>query len=100
MPLRPCLGCGRPTTGSRCADCRIDYGYGLIHWRNLRIARLNLDRRICQLRHDGCTRLATTVHLDPSCGGDHSKATLENTLSACRHCHGVEDGGRATRGAA
>lgn len=95
MPLRACLTCGRPTPGSRCPSCTVDKGYGSAHWQQIRRARLAIDGGRCRLRHDGCTGKATTVHLDPSCGGDHSLATLENTLSACAHCHGVEDAPRS-----
>ena len=65
------------------------------HWRQVRAARLALDNGACQLRVDhGCTRIATTVHLDPELRGNHRLATLDNTRSACRHCHGVIDGAR------
>lgn len=95
MPLQPCLDCGRPTRGSRCSDCAVDTGYRSLHWQTIRAARLMIDGYACQLEHEGCTKHATTVHLDPACGGDHSLATIENTLSACAHCHGVEDAPRS-----
>jgi hypothetical protein len=98
--LRPCLECGRPCHGSRCAEHAIDYGYETPHWQAVRRARLALDGYRCTFRHPGCTVRATTVHLAPECGGRHALATLDNTRSACLHCHGVEDGGRATGGAA
>ena len=94
--LRPCLDCGRPTRGSRCPDHTIDPGYRTEHWQNVRALRLIYDGGLCQLDHPGCTGVATTVHLDPSCAGDHRLATVDNTLSACAHCHGVEDGPRAS----
>ena len=43
----------------------------------------------------GCTTKATTVQLDPSLKGDHRQATIDNTRSACRHCHGVIDAPRS-----
>lgn len=95
MPLKPCLDCGRPCAGPRCSECTIDPGYSSAHWQSVRAERLVLDGYLCQLGHAGCTGRATTVHLDPSCEGDHAKATIGNTLSACSHCHGVEDGPRA-----
>jgi hypothetical protein len=96
VTLRPCLTCGRPTRGTRCAEHTVDRGYATVHWQVIRGARLALDRLACQLRHDGCTRRATQVHLDPSLRGDHSRASLELTLSCCAHCHGVEDGRRGS----
>jgi hypothetical protein len=49
---------------------------------------------------EGCTEVATTVHLDPKLGGDHLRATITDVTSACAHCHGVVDGGRAQDGPA
>jgi 5-methylcytosine-specific restriction endonuclease McrA len=68
------------------------------YWRKVRLARLQLDGGLCTFRLDGCTGRAETVHLDPALGGDHSRATMENTRSACRHCHGVVDAPRSHRG--
>ena len=62
------------------------------HWQRIRKARLTLAGHHCELRHPGCTTRADTVHLIG--GGDHSKATLTMTRAACRHCHGVQDGGK------
>lgn len=93
----PCLDCGRPCSGPRCAEHTVEKGYATEHWKIIRAERLALDRHICQLAHPSCTGRATTVHLDPTCNGDHTLATLDNTLSACLHCHGVEDGPRSTR---
>jgi hypothetical protein len=93
---RPCLDCGRPTNGTRCLEHAVHYGYTTPHWQTVRKQRLALDGYLCQLRHNGCTRRATTVHLDPRCNGNHLRATLDNTVSACLHCHGREDGGRAS----
>jgi hypothetical protein len=69
------------------------------HWQLLRRARLAMDGYRCVLQvDDGCTGAATTVHLAPELGGDHMRATLETTRSACRHCHGVTDAPRSHRG--
>lgn len=65
------------------------------HWRRVRAARLRLDGHRCQLKHPNCTGKATTVHLDPSCQGNHRLATINNTRSACAQCHGTEDAPRA-----
>jgi 5-methylcytosine-specific restriction endonuclease McrA len=96
--MRACLDCGTPTpVGNRCARHRIHYGYATSHWLSVRKQRLALDGHLCQLRRDnGCTVRATTVHLDPRCNGNHALATLDNTVSACLHCHGVEDAPRAS----
>jgi 5-methylcytosine-specific restriction endonuclease McrA len=96
MPLRACTTCGRPTIGRRCAEHALDRGYNTQHWQQTRRARLTIDGYRCQLRHPGCSGYATTVHLDPECKGDHSLATIDNTLSACASCHGTEDAPRAS----
>lgn len=109
--LKACATCGRaiPLGTKYCARCsdgdvtgdRARYqgskrrGTFTTEWRRLRIARLQMDGGRCQLKHYGCTEQATTVHLDPACKGNHALATLDNTRSACRHCHGVEDAPRA-----
>ncbi len=54
-----------------------------------------MDSGLCTFKLDGCTVYAETVHLAPEFKGNHLLASTENTRSACRHCHGVEDGGRA-----
>jgi hypothetical protein len=97
---RACLECGRPTSnGNRCPEHAIRYGYTTPHWQTVRKQRLAYDGHLCQLRRDdGCTVRATTVHLDPACNGNHALATLDNTVSACLHCHGVEDAPRASGG--
>jgi 5-methylcytosine-specific restriction endonuclease McrA len=66
-------------------------------WRVLRKQALERDRYRCRLRCSGCTGKATTVHINPNLGGDHSKAKLVDCLSACAHCHGVVDAPRARR---
>lgn len=74
------------------------YGYNRRHWQHTRLARLELDNHQCQLRYPGCTHTATTVDLDHELNGNHDQATLENTRSACRHCHATKDGqGRRPR---
>lgn len=68
-------------------------GYGTSHWQKVRKARLELDEYRCTIGLEGCDGLAWTVDLDPACGGNHRLATLENTRSACRRCHGRLQGG-------
>ncbi len=91
----PVATCGAITNGGRCSKHKIDYGYTSQHWRTTRLARLLHDGFQCQLGHKGCTVRATTVHLAPELAGDHRRATLDTTISACAHCHGVEDAPRA-----
>ena len=62
------------------------------HWQRIRQERLMLDGYQCQLQYDGCQGTANTVHLDASANGDHTQATLLNTLSACRRCHSKRGG--------
>jgi hypothetical protein len=99
----PCLTCGTPTR-NRPAYCdehrKRGYNPRSPHWRAVRAQRLELDQHQCRLNHPGCTGHATSVHLDPDLAGDHSQASIANTISACAHCHGVEDGPRATGGTA
>jgi 5-methylcytosine-specific restriction endonuclease McrA len=95
MPAyRICPTCGRLSQTRYCPDHTRRYGYNDSHWQRIRQARLLIDAGQCQLAHPGCTQTATTVHLDPSLNGDHRQATVTNTVSACRHCHGVTDGSR------
>lgn len=106
--VRACAGCGRPTANVRCRRCTIGEnqrrhvkavanGLHSAHWANVREQRLALDGHLCTIRRPGCTVRATTVHLDPELRGDHLKATLQNTRSACRSCHGTVDAPRAAR---
>lgn len=99
-----CVRCGRLALlgGRYCATheagvraVRAFRGYDSPGWRRLRAAALQRDGGWCQLRLEGCTGRATTVHLRPELGGDHRRATLEDCVSACRVCHGRVDGGRA-----
>lgn len=79
----------------RRADNNVRLGRNTQHWKRLRERRLELVGGFCQLGYVGCSGVAETVHLVN--GGDHATATLEQTLAACRHCHGIHDGGRARR---
>jgi hypothetical protein len=105
-PRRPCLDCGEPCEGNRCpkhameravAKASKNAARGLFsdHWRAVRRARLALDAGLCTFRLDGCTVYAATVHLDSALEGNHWHATVDNTRSACRHCHGVVDAPRS-----
>lgn len=106
---RTCGSCGHRVPigfGSRCPDCvekdnqrrhakSKAYGTTTGYWRKLRARVLERDGHRCQLQHHGCTQVARTVHIDPELGGDHRLATMDRCLSACLHCHGVEDAPRA-----
>ena len=74
------------------------YGHHRTHWRTIRRQRLSLDGYRCTIRLDGCTITATTVDLDPELNGNHDHATIDNTRSACSHCHGHIDGAGARQG--
>jgi hypothetical protein len=108
--MRSCI-CGRiiPATdrrrpeharaeNSRRAQKAKRNGLKTSHWREVRQARLQLDGGLCTLKLNGCTGYAETVHLAPELGGNHQLATLDNTRSACRHCHGVVDAPRSHQG--
>ena len=73
------------------------YGYNTAHWKRVRQSRLMYDKWLCTIQLPGCNGWATTVDLDPALNGNHALATLDNTRSACRHCHGKVDGGGSRR---
>lgn len=94
--------------GERCGECaredsrrrgdrNVRNGVNLAGWRGPRGLRARKLRRnpICELDYAGCTGKATTVHVPPELEGDHRRARLDELVSACAHCHGVEDGPRA-----
>lgn len=91
--------------GERCAECVTDdnrrrgrkssaHGVTSSRWRRRRRAKLRRNPR-CELELDGCTGLATTVHIPPRYGGRHDRVPEAELVSACAHCHGVTDGARA-----
>jgi 5-methylcytosine-specific restriction endonuclease McrA len=105
--MRMCL-CGKLIEASegRCPTCKNvenrrralkagKAGLRTRYWREVRLARLQMDGYRCVLQHDGCTGYAETVHIPPELKGNHLLATVETCRSACRRCHGIEDGGRA-----
>ena len=115
MPVGQICRCGRIVASRQLHDCeqnrttaaidnarrhqkQQDHGRNTYAWRRLRMDALNRDNHACQLRLNGCTGTATTVHIDPRLMGDHTLATLDDCTSACTHCHGVVDGARASRG--
>lgn len=74
---------------------RRSHGRGVALWSNLRAARLELDLGLCQFKRQGCTVIATTVHLDERMQGRHDLATIDDCTSACSRCHGRVDAPRA-----
>lgn len=79
MPLRrTCLGCGNPTTGSRCSSCQAA--------RDLEKAIPNRLRKLVLTpgaRCTYCSALADTIdHLVPLARG--GRTVLENLAPACR----------------
>jgi 5-methylcytosine-specific restriction endonuclease McrA len=89
-----CPGCKTKDNQRRAAKAKRN-GLRSPYWKAVREARLRLDGYRCALQLDGCAGYAETVHLAPELGGNHRLATLENTRSACRHCHGVTEAPRS-----
>jgi hypothetical protein len=74
------------------------HGTRTAYWRKLRQQALERDNYQCQLNAARrCTKVASTVHPDPALRGNHRVAGLEHCKSACKLCHGVEDGRRTPR---
>lgn len=71
-------------------DDRRDRGLFSPEWKARRLRVLDRDRLRCQLALPGCTGVATEVHLDPSLGGDHNRATDELCVAACQSCNVYE----------
>jgi 5-methylcytosine-specific restriction enzyme A len=100
--VRPCLGtpgepCAELSTKTRCDSCRSKLnrvkgsshkrGYTRRH-RNLAARYLRL-RPWCELRFDGCQRVATDAdHRVPIRAGGLS--VWSNYQSACRSCHAIK----------
>jgi len=53
-------------------------------WRKLRLRVLDRDRWLCQLRLEGCTRRATTVH---HIVGKGISDDMKDLCSACESCN-------------
>ena len=93
-PRGRCPLCYRADSSRRNAKARKN-GTKSAGWSKLRQQRIQLDAGLCTFRLPGCTGVAETVHLDAELKGNHFAATLDNTRSACRHCHGVIDAPRS-----
>jgi 5-methylcytosine-specific restriction endonuclease McrA len=85
--LQACVGCGTPTSGSRCSDC--DGRLPGWEWQRLKALILGRDRYICAI----CGAIATTVdHIVPiAAGGSNAPANLR---SLCAICHDERHGRR------
>jgi 5-methylcytosine-specific restriction enzyme A len=103
MPLRPCLDCGRPTTGSRCRTHQRAHegqrgstsarGYGP-EWRVLRAEAIRLHP-YCSV--PGCRDTDLTVdHIDPASKG-RTGLTLADVQVLCRS-HNSSKGNRPPGG--
>jgi 5-methylcytosine-specific restriction endonuclease McrA len=81
MALKPCLGCGRLTSESRCPACRL---------RRPRGRRWQATRRLVFARYGSncvyCDAIATEIdHIVPiAAGGDDS---VGNLRPACARCN-------------
>jgi 5-methylcytosine-specific restriction endonuclease McrA len=93
-PRGMCPQCYRADNSRRNAKARAN-GSKSSYWEKVRQERLQMDGGLCTFKLPGCTGQAETVHLDPELGANHWLATLDNTRSACRRCHGKADAPRA-----
>jgi 5-methylcytosine-specific restriction endonuclease McrA len=87
MALKPCLDCGRITTGSRCPSCRRARPYQQPAWRRLFDFVVARDG---SCRECGSTRYLAAHHvfLRRQGGADHPA----NLIALCASCHaGIRD---------
>jgi len=81
MALKPCIDCGRPSTGSRCPEHTIRNG-STRAWRTTRAAILARDGHACVL----CGQPGREVdHVVPVSAGGGDEPS--NTRTLCRDCH-------------
>lgn len=91
--------------GERCAACVRDdnarrnrkstrHGVTTAKWRRRRARKLKRSPG-CELEFNGCTGVATSVHIPARYRGSHDACPDGELVSACAHCHGVVDGARA-----
>jgi 5-methylcytosine-specific restriction endonuclease McrA len=96
---------GQLTATGRCSLCALEdntrrnqlarrHGLNTKRWRLLRDSTLARDGHRCQQ----CGDPANTVHIDPKLKGNHNVATLNDTVTLCRRCHGSLDAARARGG--
>ena len=83
MALKPCLDCGRITTGSRCPPCRRASPYQQHSWRQLSMLVVKRDG-VCV--RCGSTYYLAAHHITPrNEGGPDHPSNLE---ALCASCHG------------
>lgn len=65
-------------------------------WRAVRLSILDRDRRECQIRLDGCTKVATHVdHIHPL-GEGGARLDPDNLRAACAFCNLARNARRST----
>jgi hypothetical protein len=100
MPRRPCLGCGVPTTGSRCADCiphrpgSTARGYGRAHQR---AAATAIEAEPWCHTLGGCPYPDAGTSANPltgghprmrsDFGGDHAAWAAQSLIPQCARCN-------------
>ncbi len=82
---RPCLGCGRLSTTSRCPSCARQSPYQTQAWRALSFAVVQRDGACVQC---GSTFMLAAHHVVPRAEGGPD--TLWNLEAQCVRCHGRE----------
>ena len=82
MALKPCLGCGRITSGSRCPPCRRASPYQQAAWRQLSRCVVQRDGTCVQC---GAAERLTAHHLIPTAEGGADAPG--NLVSLCVSCH-------------
>jgi len=89
MALKPCLICGRITTGSKCPPCRRAAPYEQPAWRALSRFVVSRDG---SCRHCGSSYYLSAHHVIPRAegGADHPA----NLIALCGACHRREDAAR------
>jgi len=100
MSKVPCLGCGIPTTGSRCPACQIPrharkparhaqtYDY---EWRKVRLTILNRDHWICYLCGKKLIGFDATVdHIVPVSANADLRLESTNLAACCRKCNSAK----------
>jgi 5-methylcytosine-specific restriction endonuclease McrA len=113
--LRACRYCGRMVAHGATCSCagataarkrRDDHahanqcaaGRNTQHWRHVRLAVMRRDDYTCRIckrtRDDFEQGERLEVHLDPSYGGMHHAAKVEDCITVCNRCHGRLPKGR------
>jgi len=83
MALKPCLDCGRITTGSRCPPCRRASPYQQRSWRQLSM--------LVTKRDGSCVRCGSRYYLSAhhvQARAEGGPDTPENLVALCVGCHG------------